>query len=199
MIPNKNTQQFLHDIFFFSTKNRGLCTILRTEAGGQEEILSAEAASKTNDDNDDDDDDDDDDDEEENMSQHLKRKVYCNNSHWLSKDSPPSESISAAKKSTPHLSNHVAYYDAASLYPTSGESPLSSQCKKSNASSQQRNNTNLNLSTTAGKSRRLSTRKKFFPPPFLSLPSLPFLPFPLWKGKGKGGEKEGERKKDAED
>jgi hypothetical protein len=45
----------------------------------------------------------------------------------------------------------------------------------------------------------LSTRKKFFPPPFLSLPSLPFLPFPLWKGKGKGGEKEGERKKDAED
>ncbi len=42
-------------------------------------------------------------------------------------------------------------------------------------------------------------KKKIFSPPFLSLPSLPFLPFPLWKGKGKGGEKEGERKKDAED
>ena len=191
MIPNKNTHKFLHDIFCFSTKNRGLCTILRTEAGGQEEILSAEAASKTNDDNDGDDDDDDDD--EKNMSQHLKRKVYCNNSHWLSKDSPPSESISAAKKSTPHLANHVAYYDAASLYPTSGESPLSSQCKKSNASSQQRNNINLNLSTTAGKSRRLSTRKKFFPPlPFPSLPSFPTLPSLERKRKrmGKGGGQE---------
>jgi hypothetical protein len=129
----------------------------------------------------------------------LKRKVYCNNSHWLSKDSPPSESISAAKKSTPHLSNHVAYYDAASLYPTSGESPLSSQCKKSNASSQQRNNTNLNLSTTAGKSRRLST-KIFFPfPP--SFPFTPFLPFPslFGKEKEKEGKRMGERKKDAED
>ena len=179
-------------IYSFSPpKNRGLCTILRTEAGGQEELLSAETASKTNDDDDDGgDDDDDDDDDEKNMSQHLKRKVYCNNSHWLSKDSPPSESISAAKKSTPHLSNHVAYYDAASLYPTSGESHLSSQCKKSNASSQQRNNTNLNLSTTAGKSRRLSTRKKFFPPP--SFPFPPFLSFPSLFGKEK--EKEGKRR-----
>lgn len=40
-------------------------------------------------------------------SQQQEQSTYCNNSHWLPEN--------ASKES-----NHVAYYDAASLYPTSG-------------------------------------------------------------------------------
>jgi len=67
---------------------RGLCTILRSEAGGQDDILQDVV--------------DDDDDGA------FLKKTYSNNSHWL-------------PEGQPKASNHVAYYDAASLYPSSGE------------------------------------------------------------------------------
>ena len=68
--------RFAH--FFFLRLRRGLCQVLRTEAGNA---------------------DDDDDDEPE----------YRNNAHWL------------PRSSCPGPSSKVAYYDAASLYPSSGE------------------------------------------------------------------------------
>ncbi len=64
----------------------------RSKAGGQD----------LEDDNDDDDDDDDDDGDDGNDEIN-----YRNNSHWK-------------KASTCGLSNYVSYYDAASLYPSSG-------------------------------------------------------------------------------
>ncbi len=70
---------------------RGLTSVYRSKAGGQD----LEDADNTNVD---DDDDDDDDDDEIN---------YRNNSHWK-------------KASMCSLSNYVSYYDAASLYPSSG-------------------------------------------------------------------------------
>ena len=60
---------------------RGLCTILRSEAGGQTDL------------------------EETNVDVTVNR-AYKNNAHWL----PQGQN-----------SNFVAYYDAASLYPTSGK------------------------------------------------------------------------------
>jgi hypothetical protein len=54
---------------------RGLCTILRSEAGGQD------------------------------LSE-IDERAYKNNSHWLEEG---------------ENSNHVAYYDAAALYPSSGK------------------------------------------------------------------------------
>ena len=72
---------------------RGLTSVYRSKAGGQD-LEDAD-----NDDDDDDDDNDDDDDDEIN---------YRNNSHWK-------------KASTCGLSNYVSYYDAASLYPSSGK------------------------------------------------------------------------------
>ena len=66
---------------FFSLS--GLCSIFRSEAGGQADRFdSAEA---------------------EAADQDLN---YRNNSHWLNNGEP---------------SNFVAYYDATSLYPSSGE------------------------------------------------------------------------------
>ncbi len=67
---------------------RGLTSVYRSKAGGQD----LEDADNTNVD------DDDEDDDEIN---------YRNNSHWK-------------KASTCGLSNYVSYYDAASLYPSSG-------------------------------------------------------------------------------
>jgi hypothetical protein len=83
IIPNQKTH--LSDLF------RGLTSVYRSKAGGQDLEDAAAAA-------DDDDDDDDDNDDEIN---------YRNNSHWK-------------KASMCCLSNYVSYYDAASLYPSSG-------------------------------------------------------------------------------
>ena len=69
---------------------RGLTSVYRSKAGGQD----LEDADNTNDN----DDDDEDDDDEIN---------YRNNSHWKN-------------ASMCGLSNYVSYYDAASLYPSSG-------------------------------------------------------------------------------
>ncbi len=69
---------------------RGLRSVYRSKAGGQD----LEDANNTNDN----DDDDDNDDDEIN---------YRNNSHWK-------------KASICGLSNYVSYYDAALLYPSSG-------------------------------------------------------------------------------
>ena len=64
--------------FFFLSRDSGLCTILRSEAGGQEEAGE------------------------------LDEESYRNNAHLL----PPGQG---------QRSNHVAYYDAAALYPSSGK------------------------------------------------------------------------------
>jgi hypothetical protein len=56
----------------------GLCTILRSEAGGQEDAIAEGCEDDP---------------------------AYCNNAHFLTNG---------------NLSNHVAYYDAAALYPSSG-------------------------------------------------------------------------------
>ena len=61
---------------FFSS---GLCTILRSEAGGQEEAVAGGCEDDP---------------------------AYRNNAHFLDDG---------------ELSNHVGYYDAAALYPSSGE------------------------------------------------------------------------------
>lgn len=68
--------------------HRGLCTILRSAAGGQDRLV----------------DDDDDDD----------AAAYKNNSHWLS------NGVGGGGGGGEN-SNFVGYYDAASLYPSSGE------------------------------------------------------------------------------
>ena len=75
---------------------RGLTSVYRSKAGGQD----LEDADNTNDNDDDDDDDDNDDDDDDEIN-------YRNNSHWK-------------KASMCGLSNYVSYYDAASLYPSSG-------------------------------------------------------------------------------
>jgi hypothetical protein len=72
---------------------RGLCTILRSEAGGQDNLPASTAPTNDEDDNND------------------ANFAYCNNSHWL-----PESGVEKNR------SNHVAYYDAAALYPASGES-----------------------------------------------------------------------------
>ena len=72
---------FVFLIYFFS----GLCTILRSEAGGQDEVVDRGGP------------------EDEN---------YKNNFHLLPPDASPGRS------------NHVGYYDAAALYPSSGEFAL---------------------------------------------------------------------------
>lgn len=65
----------------FFVSRRGLCTILRSAAGGQDTVAG------------------------------WDRESYRNNAHWL----------------RPELSgdsNYACYYDAASLYPSSGESKI---------------------------------------------------------------------------
>ena len=69
---------FIRFFYFFS----GLCTILRSEAGGQEERFEGETSAAAGD--------------------------YCNNAHWLG-------------ETNAQASNYVAYYDATSLYPSSGK------------------------------------------------------------------------------
>ena len=62
---------------------RGLCTILRSAAGGQDCVTDWDS------------------------------REYKNNSHWLEDD--------GAADGEPQDSNFVCYYDAASLYPSSGK------------------------------------------------------------------------------
>jgi hypothetical protein len=76
--------------FFLATKNKrffchlfsGLCTILRSEAGGQDDVVARGGADEPD---------------------------YRNNSHLLPPDAATGRS------------NHLGYYDAAALYPWSGE------------------------------------------------------------------------------
>ncbi len=92
-----------HCIFFHS----GLCAVYRSEAGHQ-------APS----------------DEEEEGPQ--ARRSYLNNSHWLSsgEGGGGGGGEEGAPPFAPQPSKKVAYYDAASLYPSSGkcarENPISS-------------------------------------------------------------------------
>ena len=75
---------------YFLSSHSGLCTILRSEAGGQVDAI-AEGC-------------DDD-------------PAYRNNAHLLSNDDDDDDDD---EKMGQH-SNHVAYYDAAALYPSSGK------------------------------------------------------------------------------
>ena len=73
---------------------RGLCTILRTAAGGQNKIEDFDVPE------------------------------YGNNFHWLQQQQPPEaidDDDDADAAASPGNSNYVCYYDAASLYPSSGE------------------------------------------------------------------------------
>jgi hypothetical protein len=76
---NSNKRFFCHPLF------SGLCTILRSEAGGQDDVVSRGGADEPD---------------------------YRNNSHLLPPDAATGRS------------NHVGYYDAAALYPSSGEPTL---------------------------------------------------------------------------
>ena len=77
---NSNKKRFFcHPLF------SGLCTILRSEAGGQDDVVSRGGADEPD---------------------------YRNNSHLLPPDAATGRS------------NHVGYYDAAALYPSSGEPTL---------------------------------------------------------------------------
>ena len=67
----------------------GLCTIFRSEAGGQTERFDEEDVDKT--------------------------RNYHNNAHWLKDDNDSTDGGGGQP------SNFVAYYDATSLYPSSGE------------------------------------------------------------------------------
>ncbi len=71
--------------FFCHPPFSGLCTILRSEAGGQDDVVSRGGADESD---------------------------YRNNSHLLPPDAATGRS------------NHVGYYDAAALYPSSGEPTL---------------------------------------------------------------------------
>ena len=71
---------FLHLSQPPSPHSRGLCTILRTAAGGQNRVADFDVPE------------------------------YKNNSHWVLPDGGAAED-----------SNYVCYYDAASLYPSSGK------------------------------------------------------------------------------
>jgi len=76
----------------FLSSCRGLCTILRSEAGGQTDLEEPTAHANATD-----------------------NRAYKNNAHWLS------SAAADGGDDEGQPSNFVAYYDAASLYPTSGE------------------------------------------------------------------------------
>ena len=116
--------------FFISS---GLCTILRTAAGGQEDGLfgNLTKASHAYDKAggvvvDDDDDDDDDDDGGKIVSAAAAaaaHEAYKNNSHWLPRTTTAvgeEDRGGRGGRCGGEESNFVCYYDAASLYPSSG-------------------------------------------------------------------------------
>ena len=93
---------------FFSRIDRGLCVVARNRAGQSDCLPSANSVVDDNDDDDDDVDDDDDDDDDVE-SRH--------NSHWLPCNNDDDDDDD--DKSGP--SRWINYYDAASLYPSSGK------------------------------------------------------------------------------
>ena len=93
----------------------GLCSVYRTVAGGQSDaarpwFFAPDENGKENRAGDDDDDDDDDGASERDFS-----GVYCNNAHWLDGGGGGDASGPSGGPS-----RYVGYYDAASLYPSSG-------------------------------------------------------------------------------
>jgi hypothetical protein len=156
--------------------NRGLCSVYRSEAGGQNVFKWTSSTSTNNDDHNYDSRTVAGDETGGDVRDEMDDVAYRNNSHWLSDNNGNDENNGddddddRVLRLQPGNSNYVLYYDAASLYPSSGTLSIYEMQPRP-------------LFPNGKRGRGRHTACMHAPPP--SLPSsAPPLPFPLGKGKG---------------
>jgi len=87
-------------LFFLSLPSRGLCAVYRAAAGQLSRSTSADGDAAVAD---------------------VEDRNWKNNAHWLPDENEQAEAEAGGGTFLPEPSKRVVYYDAASLYPSSGE------------------------------------------------------------------------------